>query len=73
MEGFHIRAAYRMAKRNKPHWGLGHQLIYPKLEDVLDECGLHTIAEYINVHWQTITVYVAICLILDKCMQGERK
>ena len=58
LEGFHIHAAYWMAKRNKPRWGPGYQWIHPKSEDVLEECGLHTIAEYIDIHWQTITVYV---------------
>jgi hypothetical protein len=70
LEGFHIRAVYRMAKRNRLHRGPGHQWIYPKLEDVLEECGLHTIGEYINVRWQTIAVYVETCPILDECMQG---
>ena len=73
LEGFHIRAAYRMAKRNKLRRGPGYQWIYPRLGDVLEECGLHTIAEYINVCRQMIAVYVATHLILDKCMQGERK
>jgi len=45
----------------------------PKSEDVLEECGLRTIGEYINLCRQTIAVYVATCPILDDCMQGERK
>ena len=50
LEGFHLRAAYRMAKRNKPCWGLRHQWIYPELADVLEECGMQTIAEYILMY-----------------------
>ncbi len=73
LEGFHIRAAYRMVKWNKPCRGPGYQWIYPRSEDVLEECGLHTIAEYIDVCWQTIAVYLATRPILDKCMQGEQK
>ena len=45
LEGFHIRAAYRMAKWKKLRWGPGYQWIYLRSEDVLEECGLHTIAE----------------------------
>ena len=47
--------------------------IYPKSEDVLEECGLHTFAEYIETRWQTIATYVATCPILDKCRHGERR
>ena len=73
LEGFHIRAAYRMAKRNRPRRGPGHQWVYPKSEDVLEECGMHTIGEYIDVRRQTIAMYVATRPILDECKQGERK
>jgi len=73
LEGFHIRAAYRMAKRNRPRRGPGNQWVYPKSEDVLEECGMHTIGEYIDVRRQTIAMYVATRPILDDCKQGERK
>ena len=70
---FHICAAYRMAKENKPRRRPGHWWVYPKSADVLEECGLKTIAEYINVRRQTIAEYVATRPILDKCVQGEQK
>ena len=73
LEGFHIRAAYRMAVRHKPQRGPGHGWIYPKLKDVLEECGMSTLAEYITVCWQMIAVYVATRPILTECRQGERK
>ena len=73
LEGFHIRAAYWMAKKNKPRRGPGHRWVYPKLADVLEECGLKTITEYINVHRQIIAEYVATCPILEECVQGERR
>ena len=74
LEGFHLRAAYRMAKRNKPRSGLvRHQWIYPELADVLEECGMQTIAEYTDVQRQTITVYVVTCPIFAECMQGKRR
>ena len=73
LEGFHIRAAYRMARWHKPCRSPGNAWIYPKLEDVLEECGLCTVAAYIETRWQTIATYVATHPILDKCRQGERR
>jgi hypothetical protein len=40
LEGLHIRAAYRMARKHKPRKGLFGNLIYPLTKDVLKECGL---------------------------------
>ncbi len=62
LEGFHIRAAYRMAVRHKPRGGPGHGWIYPKLKDVLEECGMST----------DIPVYVATRPIRTECRQGEQ-
>jgi hypothetical protein len=73
LEGFHIRAAYRMEVKHKPRRGSGNSWIYPKSKDVLEECGLSTMEEYITVRRQTIAVYVATRPILHQCRQGERK
>ncbi len=73
LEGFHIRAAYRMAVKHKPRKGPGNTWSYPKSKDVLEECGLITMEEYIAVRRQRITVYVATRPILHECRQGERK
>jgi hypothetical protein len=73
LKGFHIRAAYRMAVRHKPWRGPRHGWIYPKSKDVLEECGMSTLAEYITVRRKTITVYVVTRPVLTKCRQGERK
>jgi hypothetical protein len=73
LEGFHIRAAYRMAKEHKPKRGPGNVWIYPKSEDVLRECGLKTMEEYVKIRRQTIAVYVATRPILAECRRGERK
>ncbi len=43
LDWFHIRAAYRMAKRHKPRRGLNQVWVYPATEDVLKECGMHSI------------------------------
>ncbi len=66
-------AAYRMARRHKPRRGPGNVWIYPKSEDVLEECELRTVADYIATRRQTIVTYVATRPILDDCRQGKRK
>jgi hypothetical protein len=75
LEGFHIRAAYRMAVRHKPRRGPGNRWIYPKSKDVLEECEMSTLEEYITVRRQTIavSVYVVTHPILIECRQGKRK
>jgi hypothetical protein len=73
LEGFHIRAAYWMALRHKPRRGQGHGWIYPKSKDVLEECGMSTLVEYITDRPQTITVYVVIHPVLIECRQGQQK
>jgi hypothetical protein len=73
LEGFHIRAACRMAKENKPKRGPNWEWIYPRSEDVVKECGMKTMEEYILACRQTIAVYVVTRPILDECRQGKRK
>ncbi len=73
LEGFNIRAAYRMAKKNRPMRGPNREWIYPRSEDVLKECGMKTMEEYILACRQMITVYLATRPILDKCRRGKRK
>ena len=72
-EGFHIRAAYQMAKANKPKRGPGNVWEYPRSADVLKECGMMTMEEYIRICWQTIAMYVATHPILAECRRGERR
>jgi hypothetical protein len=73
LEGFHICATYKMAKKNRPKRGPNREWIYPRSEDVLKECRMKTMEEYILARRQTIAVYVATRLILDECRQGKRK
>jgi hypothetical protein len=47
LEGFHIHVAYRMAWEHQRRRGANRIWVYPKLADVLEECGMQTIAEYI--------------------------
>ena len=64
LEGFHIRAAYPMARVHKPRKGLLGDWIYPSTKDVLNECGLHLVKEYINTRRAMIAMYVVNCPIL---------
>ncbi len=73
LEGFHICAAYRLAKTNRPKRGSNREWIYPRSEDVMKECGMKTMEEYILARRQTIAVYVATRPILNECKQSKRK
>jgi hypothetical protein len=73
LEGFHICAAYRMAKMHKPKRGPGRVWIYPRLADVLQECGLKNTEEYIGIQQQMIVVYVAARPIVNGCREGKQK
>ena len=73
LEGFHIRAAYRMAKRHVPRRGTNHQWVYPSSEAVLEECGMHTIQHYIDVRRETITKYVVGRSIFAECQGADQR
>ena len=47
--------------------------VYPASEDVLEECGLKSISEYIRVRRDTIAAYVVDRSIFRDCMDSERK
>jgi hypothetical protein len=49
LEGFHIHAAYWMAKEHVPCRGPHRQWVYLSSDKVLEECRMHTIQHYINV------------------------
>ena len=73
LEGFNIRAGYRMAVENKPRRGLHHVWVYPRSKDVLNECGMQSIAHYIGVRRDTILTYVVNRPIYQRCREGVRK
>jgi hypothetical protein len=62
-----------MAKMHKLKRGPGRTWIYPRSVDVLQECNLNTIEEYISIRRQMIAVFVATCPILNKCRQVKQK
>ncbi len=43
--------------RGPEQWTYPRQWTYPKSEDVLEECGMYTIEEYIVKQRNTITAY----------------
>ncbi len=73
LEGFRIWAACKMAKEHVPCRGPDWQWTYPKSEDVLEECGLYTIKEYIVKQRNTIATYVVEHSIFRDCMESEEK
>jgi hypothetical protein len=73
LEGFHICVAYKMAWEHQPRQGANHAWTYPRLADVLEECGMRTIAEYIRKKRDTIAMYVVTWPILEACRGGKRR
>ncbi len=73
LKGFHIQAAYQMAKMHKPWQGPRNEWVYPRSEDVLKECGMKTMAEYVQICRKMIAVYVATQPILQECRQGKQQ
>jgi len=66
LEGFHIRAAYRMVRNNKPLRNAGGWE-YPSSGDVLKEVGLYPVEHYIRVRRDTIAAYIMHQPIFDDC------
>jgi hypothetical protein len=73
LEGFHLHAAYRMAKEHVPRRGPQQQWVYPPSDKVLEECGMHTIEHYIDVRRETIAKYVVGRSILAECQGTDRR
>ncbi len=73
LEGFHVRAAYRMAQVHWPRRMARSRWVYPKTSDVLEECGMATIQHYIQKCRAMIAIYIAGCPVHEVCQQGECK
>jgi hypothetical protein len=73
LEGFHLRTAYRMAKKHVPWQGPRQQWVYPPSDKVLEECGMHTIKHYIDVRREAIAKYVVDRSILAECQGADRR
>ena len=59
-----------MAVEHKPRRGPNLEWVYPRSQDVLNECGIGTIAHYIVVHQNTILQYMVNRPIYEKCRAG---
>jgi hypothetical protein len=73
LEGFHVCAAYKMVRK---HWlkrGANGVWVYPTMADIMEECGMATIAAYIQSRRQTIAVYVVMRPVFKACMEGKRQ
>jgi hypothetical protein len=73
LEGFHIHAAYRMAWVHKPCKGLFGKWVYPSTKDVLKECGLHLVKDYIDTSCSTIAMYVVNQPLFLDCNKGKQR
>jgi hypothetical protein len=72
LEGFHLRAAWRMSgkrpmKRPDGTWR------YPNSEQVLREVGLQTINHYIGARRQHVASFIVNRPIFGLCLEGVRK
>jgi hypothetical protein len=72
LEGFHIRAAWRMAGKRPMKLPDGTWM-YPNLAAVLDEVGLKTIAHYIGVQRQHIASYIVDKPIFQSFVDGVNR
>ena len=62
-----------MAVMHKPRRGPDLAWVYPRSHDVLNECGMGTIAHYIGVRRNTILQYVVNHPIYKKCREGVQR
>ncbi len=72
LDGFHHRAAWRMAGMRPLHDGEGNWT-YPSNTRALKKVGLYMIEHYISVRWQTISNYIINRPIFEHCQNGVRK
>ena len=72
LEGFHITAAYWMARTQKPQDNDDGSWTYPSSKDVLEEVGLYPIEHYIRVRGNYIINFVATRPVYEFCTSVER-
>ena len=73
LEGFHLRAAWRMAHVHKPRRNPDRSWTYPATEDVMEEVGLYPAAHYVEVRRQTIARFIVNRPIYGFCEGSERR
>ena len=72
LDGFHHRAAWRMAGMQPTHDGKGIWT-YPKNSRALKKVGLYTIEHYIGVRRQTISDYIVNWPFFEQCLSRVRQ
>jgi hypothetical protein len=72
LEGFHIRAAWRMTG-NRPKRNVDGSWMYPRSADVLTAAGLKTITHYMDVRQQTVANFIVNQPIYELCAGAVRK
>jgi hypothetical protein len=72
LEGFHIRAAWRMSGL-RPEEKPNGSWTYPRLIDVLKAAGLDTISHYMDVRRQTVANFIVNRPIFELCAGAVRK
>ena len=72
LDGFHHRAAWRMAGMRPSHDGEGNWT-YPKNTRALKKVGMYTIEHYICVRRHTISDYIVHWPIFEHCWNGVRQ
>jgi len=73
LEGFVIRAAYRMARANKPRRNPDGTWVYPATSDVRAEVGLYSVDHYIRKRRNTIAQFLAGRPLHDLVMDARRQ
>ena len=73
LEGFHVRTAYKMARKHKPHKGLFGKWKYPLTKNVIEECSFYSVEEYIQTCHTMIAMYVVDHPLYLECREGERR
>ncbi len=57
LEGFHIRAAWRMSGK-RPERNVDGSWMYPRSEEVLEAVGMKSIVHYVDVQRQTVANFI---------------
>jgi hypothetical protein len=73
MEFNHVRAAYKISWKHKPCKGSFGKWQYPSTKDVLKECGLYSIEEYLQTRSTGIAMYVVDRPLYLECSEGGRR
>jgi hypothetical protein len=72
LEGFHVRAAWRMSGK-RPERNVDGSWTYPRSEEVLEAVGMKSIAHYVDIRRQTVANFIVNRPIHELCARVVRK